>query len=368
MDDLYIGLMSGTSVDAVDAVLVDFAQDKPVILQTHTQAFPDNFRTRLQNLISERQARFQDLAELDHEIAVLYTLAVKKVLQLANISASRIKAIGSHGQTIYHQPEGNSTNSLQIGDPSFLAEHTGIDVVADFRRHDMAAGGQGAPLVPAFHAHVFRDSQLNRVILNLGGIANITVLPAEKDKPVSGFDTGPANTLLDLWANQHLKVNYDNNGDWGSEGDVNSELLNHMLDDPYFAKLPPKSTGREHFNLAWLEKFNVNNFFPADVQATLCELTVQSIANAIKNHGRGTKEIYICGGGIHNASLFSGLKRALPSIKIDSTEALGLLPDWIEAAAFAWLARQAMLNETGNITSVTGAKRQVPLGGIYRAG
>ncbi len=368
MDDLYIGLMSGTSVDAVDAVLVDFGNDTLQILQTHAQTFPEDVRTRLQKLIAEQHTPLKDLAELDHEVAVLYALAVKKLLQLADVSASRIRAIGSHGQTIYHHPEGENPNSLQIGDPSFIAERTGIDVVADFRRHDMAAGGQGAPLVPAFHASVFRDFKTNRVILNLGGIANITVLPASHDGPVSGFDTGPANTLLDLWASRHINVSFDKNGDWASTGTINSKLLTQMLGDPYFKKSPPKSTGREYFNLDWLERYKVDDYPPEEVQATLCELTALTVANAVKHYAGGTKEVYICGGGVHNTFQVSRLQEALPTIKLASTESLGLLPDWIEATAFAWLTQQTIMQRKGNITTVTGARREVPLGGIYRAG
>jgi anhydro-N-acetylmuramic acid kinase len=368
MGDLYIGLMSGTSVDAVDSVLVEFDDHRPSILKTRTEKFPAQLQTRLQDLIQQQQTRLKDLAELDHEIAVIYTLAVKKLLQLANISANKITAIGAHGQTIFHHPDGEHPNSLQIGDPSFLAEHTGIDVVADFRRHDMAAGGQGAPLAPAFHAYVFRDPQINRVILNLGGIANVTILLASEDKPVLGFDTGPANTLLDQWASRHLENNYDENGEWARSGTINTELLKRMLDDDYFAKKPPKSTGREYFNLAWLENFNLADHAVEDIQATLCALTARSIARAVNDYANETTELYACGGGVHNTFLMQQLEQALPGIKVTSTEALGLSPDWIEAAAFAWLARQTISNATGNIVSVTGAKRAVPLGGIYRAG
>jgi anhydro-N-acetylmuramic acid kinase len=368
MGDLYIGLMSGTSVDAVDSVLVEFDEHGPSILKTRAEKFPAHLQTRLHDLIQQQQTRLKDLAELDHEIAVIYTLAVKKLLQLANISASKVTAIGAHGQTIFHHPDGKHPNSLQIGDPSFLAEHTGIDVVADFRRHDMAAGGQGAPLAPAFHAYVFRDPQINRVILNLGGIANVTILPASEDKSVRGFDTGPANTLLDLWASRHLENDYDENGQWSKSGSVNIELLKLMLDDEYFARTPPKSTGREYFNLAWLENFNLADHAAEDIQATLCALTARSIARAVNDYANESTELYACGGGVHNTFLMQQLEQALPGIKVTSTEALGLSPDWIEAAAFAWLARQTISNATGNIVSVTGAKRAVPLGGIYRAG
>jgi len=368
MDDLYIGLISGTSVDAVDAVLVDFKQGKPRLLHTHAEPFPKQILAQLQTLIASQTTSLSDLAELDHALAVLYTLAVKKLLLHAAVSAKHVTAIGSHGQTIYHQPDGEHTNSIQIGDPNFLAEHTRIDVVADFRRHDMAAGGQGAPLVPAFHAHVFRDPIINRAILNLGGIANITVLPADVKQPVTGFDTGPANTLLDLWINRHLQRRYDKNGNWARHGKSDDVLLGQMLQDPYFAKTPPKSTGREHFNLTWLENFNAHDLEPQDVQATLCTLTVHSIANAINAHAANTTEIFVCGGGVHNETIMTGLQQALPNMRVASTEVLGLLPDWIEATAFAWLAQQTLHHQPGNICSVTGAKRAVPLGGVYLSG
>ena len=368
MDDLYIGLMSGTSVDAVDAILVDFSERNTRILKSHAEEFPPSVKQRLQQLIKQQQTHLRDLAELDHEVAVVYALAVKKLLQSADVSASRVKAIGSHGQTIYHHPQGKNPNTLQIGDPSFLAEHTGIDVVADFRRHDMAAGGQGAPLAPAFHAYQFRNSESNRVILNLGGIANITILPADENRPVTGFDTGPANTLLDLWTSQHLDRDYDDKGKWASSGTIDTELLQRMLDDDYLAKEPPKSTGREYFNASWLEKFKLADYASEDVQATLCALTVQSIARAISKYAVDTQEIYACGGGAYNNFLMQQLQQALPEVHIASTEALGIAPDWIEATAFAWLARQTMNNNAGNLNTVTGAQRAVPLGGIYRAG
>ncbi len=365
MDDLYIGLMSGTSVDSVDAVLVDLSQKQPRLIQTHAEPFPERIHSKLQKLIKQQQTSLEDLAELDHAVAALYALVVKKILQLANTRPGNVKAIGAHGQTIYHQAEGEHPNSLQIGDPSFIAEHTGINVVADFRRHDMAVGGQGAPLVPAFNAEVFRDKEFNRVILNIGGIANITVLPADENKAVGGFDTGPGNTLLDLWAKKHINNDFDYNGNWSKQGSVSETLLQKLLDDPYFKRPPPKSTGREYFNFNWLEQFNLSHFAAEDVQATLSMLTVNTIANAIKEQARGTNELFIYGGGFRNDALISGLEQALPSIRVSSTENIGIAPDWVEATAFAWLAKQAVEKQPANLPTVTGARHPVILGGIY---
>lgn len=365
MDELYIGLMSGTSLNGVDAVVLAFEKDTPRLLHTHSENFPDALYTDLQQLITAQQAHLSQLAVIDHQLAVVYSLAVKKLLHKANLLPAQIQAVGCHGQTVYHQPEGEQRNTLQLGDPSFIAETTGISVIADFRRRDMAAGGQGAPMVPAFHAACFRHPERNRVILNIGGIANITILPAAAAGEIIGFDTGPGNTLLDQWARRHRNASYDRNGEWAGSGQVNEDLLKSLLDDAYYARTPPKSTGREYFNLAWLDARLTGTYRPEDVQATLVELTAQTIAHDIVQHAGSTSEVFVCGGGAHNPVLMQRLAQLLEPIQVGITAALGIDVDWVEAAAFAWLARQSLHQQPGNLPSVTGATHPVVLGGIF---
>jgi len=368
MDELYIGIMSGTSLNGADAVLLSFADDGITLLKTHSEPFPSTLFDALQPLITKQHASLSQLADIDHQLAVVYSLAVKQLLHHAGMTASKIQAIGCHGQTIYHQPEGPQRNSLQLGDPSFIAETTGINVVTDLRRRDMAAGGQGAPMVPAFHAAVFRNNQADRVILNIGGIANVTILPCDSAKPVTGFDTGPGNTLLDLWARQEKQQAYDRNGEWAATGTVIEALLQTLLSEPYFGKPTPKSTGRELFNMSWLQKMLGNNNYAAeDIQATLLELTCRSIHQAIQQHAADAREVYVCGGGAHNKHMMKRLSELLSPRLLETTSALHIEPDWVEAAAFAWLARQTMHQQAGNLMSVTGAGRNVVLGGIYPA-
>jgi anhydro-N-acetylmuramic acid kinase len=367
MDELYIGLMSGTSLNGVDAVVVEFDRhNSPRLLHSHSEKFPATLYSNLQQLITTQATSLSQLASIDHELAVVYSLSVKKLLHKANLTPSHIQAIGCHGQTIYHQPEGEQHNSLQLGDPGFITETTGISVVADFRRRDMAVGGQGAPLVPAFHADAFASPDSKRVILNIGGIANITIIPPAENSAITGFDTGPGNTLMDQWAFHHLNQIYDHDGEWAASGHIIDDLLESLLADDYFRKTPPKSTGREYFNLAWLESYLSDSFRSEDVQATLLELTCQSIARHITQYARDTSEIYICGGGAHNRALRRRLTQIVAPMNVDTSERLGIDPDWVEAAAFAWLARQTLHQLPGNLVSVTGAKRPVVLGGVYR--
>jgi anhydro-N-acetylmuramic acid kinase len=277
-----------------------------------------------------------------------------------------VKAIGSHGLTVRHQASGAYPFSLQIGDPNRIAHITGITTVADFRRRDVAAGGQGAPLVPVFHAAAFRSAEENRVVLNLGGIANITVLPADPASPVIGFDAGPGNGLLDFWMQRHKGQNYDTGGAWAARGRVIPDLLRALRDEPYFSLPPPKSTGKELFNPSWLGG-KIRDFAatePVDVQATLAELTALSVAEAIGQYASETRRLLVCGGGTHNADLLGRL-RLLVGCPVESTEKFGIAPDWVEAMAFAWLARQTLLGQPGNLMEVTGANTPVVLGGIY---
>lgn len=366
---LFIGLMSGTSMDAVDAALVDFGDDPPVLRESAGLPLPAELRHALLTLHRSHDNTLEQLTRLDVEVGRLFAAAVHTLLGKTGVGADQVIAIGSHGQTVYHQPSGLYPASVQIGDPNLIAELTGITTVADFRRRDIAAGGQGAPLVPAFHSAVFRSAEKARVILNIGGIANITVLPAGQGQPVSGFDTGPGNALMDSWAMEHLGTPRDEDGHWAASGTVNNRLLAALLDDPYFALPPPKSTGREHFHLEWLhdamENTGLESLPPQDVQTTLCELTATSITRAISGFAPQAQQVLVCGGGVHNKTLFQRLAALNSTLEIAPTTAFGIDPDWVEAMAFAWLAKQTLEGKPGNLPSVTGARREVALGGIY---
>ncbi len=368
MDELYIGLMSGTSNDGIDACLVNLSPQQFELLDTCYQPYPEEIKTQLDKLVSEQTTSLSALSALDHSLAVLNALAVNKLLQSSNVNKNSISAIGYHGQTIHHEPKTEIANSIQIGDPNFLAARTQIPVVADFRRMDMAVAGQGAPLVPAFHRSQFHAENKNRAILNIGGIANLTILPMKKAEAVTGFDTGPGNTLLNEWNQRHQHSSFDDGGQWAAKGQCLEPLLQKLLDDDYFSKPPPKSTGREYFNLSWLEqKFELKTQKPQDVQTTLAHLSAQSIAKAIVNFAPSTQQVFVCGGGVHNKYLIDLLTKQLGPIELASTENLGLHPDWVEASAFAWLAQQRLAENAGNIASVTGASKAVLLGAIYKS-
>jgi anhydro-N-acetylmuramic acid kinase len=362
----YIGLMSGTSVDGINAALVSIpVSGQLALLATHQHPLPTAVRAAIQALMQPGTNEIEREGELDVQLGRLFADATKALLIKAGVDASSIRAIGSHGQTIRHRPHAAHPFSRQIANPSVIAEETGITTVADFRARDLAAGGEGAPLVPAFHHWLFRKPGVNRAIVNIGGIANITWLPATESGTVLGFDTGPGNTLMDQWVDRHRNERYDRDGAWAASGRVQNDLLARLLADDYFAKAPPKSTGREHFNLAWLERQVAGNLAPADIQATLAELTAASIAQGLKFLPDNIGEIYVCGGGSHNRHLLARLGALLPGIPVATTEVLGLDPDWVEAAAFAWLAHQTLAGHAGNLPSVTGARHPVLLGGIY---
>lgn len=362
----YIGLMSGTSVDGIDAALVFIPKDGPLTLKaTQQQAFPPAVRDAIQALMVPGNNEIDQAGELDIQLGKLFAEAVQILLHKSGVPAKDIRAIGSHGQTIRHRPRARHPFTQQIGNPSVIAEQTGITTVADFRARDMAAGGEGAPLVPAFHRWFFQKPGVNRVILNIGGIANITWLPADTQGVVLGFDTGPGNTLLDQWMMQNRGEPYDRNGEWAASGQVHEQLLVSLLSDVYFSKAPPKSTGREYFHYKWLEQYITEKLTAQDLQATLAELTCRSIIQAFNFLPASADEIYICGGGSHNRHLLSRLQALMPKIPIATTTALGLDPDWIEAIAFAWLAHRTLAGEPGNLPSVTGAGHAVILGGIY---
>ncbi len=358
--------MSGTSVDGIDAALVDFSGNAIKLIAFDYQSFDSHIRDKIQAIShADAVVSLNDYGSLDAQLGHLFSQAVDALISKAKLPASAIKAIGSHGLTVYHSPDGHWPFSLQIGDPNIIAEHTGITTVADFRRRDIAAKGQGAPLVPAFHQAVFSDTNENRCIVNIGGIANITVLPKHENAPVTGFDTGPGNTLMDLWINKFHGSSYDKNGAWAQSGSVNHELVGQLKQDPYFSALPPKSTGKEYFSLSWLYQLvDVSQFKPEDIQASLCLLTATTIADAIKQHSPATERVLICGGGIHNAYLFELIHQQL-ECPVESTADYGIHPDHVEAVAFAWLARQTLNHLPGNLKEVTGAKNSVILGGIY---
>ena len=365
MPDYYIGLMSGTSMDGIDAAIASFDDSGVTIAATLEKAYPDTLRRALLNAVTTPVDQpLENIGSIDRQVGECFRDAVLELLDTNGISAGDICAIGSHGQTVRHQPDAVAPYSLQIGNPTTIANGTGIATVADFRSADIAAGGQGAPLVPPFHQWLFGRTARDRAILNIGGIANVTILKAD-GSPVIGFDTGPGNTLLDRWIQKHQKKPFDRNGAWAASGTCVDALLERLLSFRYFDLAPPKSTGLEDFNLEWLLEYVTGAHNPADVQATLAELTTRAIADCIREYAPATRELYVCGGGAHNDDLLRRLTRALPEVSIDTTEAVGLSPDWVEAVAFAWLAMRTMNNETGNLPSVTGASRKVVLGEIH---
>jgi anhydro-N-acetylmuramic acid kinase len=364
---LFIGLISGTSLDGIDATLVDFSAEIPRLLSAAHIPYANNLLEDLRTLTLPGDNEIDRLGEVDRRVALAFAAAVDDLLAKAGVAARDITAIGSHGQTIRHRPKARYPFTLQLGDPNILVERTGITTVADFRRRDMAADGEGAPLVPAFHQALFQASDRPRVVLNLGGIANITCLPASDREAVVGYDTGPANTLLDAWIRQNLGLNFDDRGAWAASGRLQQSLLQQLLDDPYFSQQPPKSTGTEYFNLPWLAARLPNPVpAPEDVQYTLAELTARTVADAIRAEGFERAELLVCGGGVHNRFLLERLRCQLPESAIASTAEYGLDPDWIEAMAFAWLAKRTLAGQSGNLPSVTGAARAVPLGAIYQ--
>ena len=361
---LYIGLMSGTSLDGVDAALARFAPDRPLpqLVASHYLPYPEELKTRLLALNTSAADELHRAAILANDLARLYGQAVQQLLQKAGVGASQILAIGNHGQTVRHHPAEGYT--LQLGNHALLAELTGIDVVGDFRSRDIAAGGQGAPLVPAFHA-MLGDAQKKRVVVNLGGIANLTRL--HPGLPVIGFDTGPGNLLMDAHIQRARGLPYDAGGAWATSGRVLPALLERLLADPYLKKPPPKSAGREEFNLDWLDRCLTPSMAAADIQATLLEFTAASLAEAIHRHCPGSVEVYLCGGGAHNAALLQRIAALLRPAHVAGTDDLGVDADWMEALAFAWLARQTLLRLPGNLPQVTGARGPRILGAIHPA-
>ena len=365
---LYIGLMSGTSLDGIDAALIEIDQQgQPQLLANHYQHYEPSLQKRLFHLSQATEVKLEQLAELDQVLARLYARCCLDLLEIYNYKASDVRAIGCHGQTIRHKPRPDAF-SLQIGDPNLVAELTSITTVADFRRRDIAAGGEGAPLVPAFHQHVFLDYHNPRQILNLGGIANITVLSQDPNYTF-GFDLGPANALSNEWVEKHWQMNYDKEGAIARSGTIQTELLDKWLTLAYFNQAPPKSTGRELFNLAQLEQLTpeINDLKKEDILATLIELSAVSVSLGIQKWGYTDGELFLCGGGAHNIYLVERIQHHLINIRIGRTDELGIPVDMVEACAFAWLAYRTINGLAGNLANTTGAKGPRVLGAIYPA-
>ena len=366
---LFTGLMSGTSADAIDAALIRLAGAELEIIDYRQYPLAAELQTALREV--NRLSPIEMVSELDCQIGQRFAQAALALLDANGTDAAQVRAIGSHGQTVLHLPEQGPARTLQIGDPNRIAALTGITTVADFRRADMAVGGQGAPLAPAFHAWRFRSGKTTRVVLNIGGIANITILPSSSAAEPLGFDTGPGNTLMDAWIQRCLGRAYDEQGRWAARGSIREDLLKAALAEPYFSAPPPKSTGRDDFNLDWLAARIDKLSRPCrdeDIQATLLELTALSIAEAITAYASGAEELLVCGGGIHNPILMQRLQSLLPGIAVKSTGDYGIDPDAVEAVTFAWLARQRLENIPANLPSVTGADRAAVLGAIYQPG
>ena len=359
--------MSGTSLDGIDVVLVEFDNtqaDQPVKLYaTHYQPYEASLKSTLLALHHPANDELHTALLISNELARQYAAATSILLEKASVAPPQVRAIGCHGQTIRHCP--GSSYTLQLGNSSLLAELSGITVAGDFRSRDIAAGGQGAPLVPAFHDWALRHPSIHRVIVNIGGISNLTDLPP--NHPASGFDCGPGNLLMDAWVAQHKGDAYDKDGAWAASGRIIPELLQRLMKEPFLHSPPPKSTGRDLFNLEWLKGKLRGNEQPVDVQATLLELTALAISDSIRQFCAGAEEIYLCGGGAHNLALTKRLQTLLPGCPIQLTDVLGLSADWMEAIAFAWLAKQTIHGQSANLPAVTGARHPCILGAIYQA-
>ncbi len=370
--ELFIGLMSGTSADGIDAALVRFEAgdagnaDGIVLCDAITHPWPDDLRGELLQLGQSGAIDSLDtLGRLDALVGDCFAEAALALLAHGDTPAGQVVGIGSHGQTVRHRPYAAVPFTLQLGDANRIVERTGITTVADFRRRDVAAGGHGAPLLPALHQALLHDAAENRAVLNLGGIANLTLLPG--DGPVRGFDTGPANALLDAWCSRHIGQPFDAEGAFAASGHADAALLQRLLDDVWFAQPPPKSTGREHFHLPWLQQRLTGSESAADVQATLLLLTARTVADALLATQPHTGRVLVCGGGVHNPVLLQALREALPGMIVESTAVHGLHPDHVEAMGFAWLARQTLRGLPGNLPAVTGAAGLRVLGAIYPA-
>ena len=366
MGEFYFGLMSGTSQDGVDAALVWLDSSNYRIHRTSTTPYPDKLRRRMEAMLATPEVSLEELGSLDVAIAGFFANCVVHLLNESALEPGQIAAIGHSGHTVFHRPSGPEPFTLQLGDPSTVAARTEITTVGHLRQMDIALGGQGAPLAPAFHQWAFADPDERRAVVNIGGIANVSIL--EPGRALLGFDTGPGNTLLDRWTQRCTGKPYDHDGDWSRTGTVHGKLLNELLQDPFFRRPPPKSTGLEHFNLDWLQAAlgrTREHSDEADVQATLTELTAATIANAIADADCRPERVILCGGGARNGALRQRLAAHLDDIPVESSARHGIEPEWVEAVLFAWLARARLHGEPGNAPSVTGASRPAALGGVY---
>ena len=356
-------------MDGIDAALLEIGDDTCRIVATHSASIPGDALASLRSLVEHpEQTDLAELGTLDVALGKAFANAALELMEKAGATAESVRAIGSHGQTVFHGPKGDHPFTMQIGDPNVIAAMTGVTTVADFRRRDLALGGQGAPLVPAFHAAVFASSDEPRAVLNLGGIANLTLLIP--GSPVAGFDTGPGNALMDAWVRRNLGRKHDHNGEWAASAEPDRDLLSVLLQHEYFRRTPPKSTGVEEFNLAWLQgelDRLKSTLSPAAIQSTLCALTARTVADALKLACPTPGGLFLCGGGAHNRTLVLRLRDALPDWRLSATDGLGIGVDWVEAAAFAWLASRTLAGQPGNLPSVTGASAQTVLGAIYPA-
>lgn len=355
-------------MDAVDAALVEIGHATPSLIATARAPWPSALRKRLVSLATGAHIDATAFAILDAEVGEHFAAAIVRMLQEAEIDPGRIDAVGCHGQTVAHSPDTCPATTLQLGDANVIAERTQITTISDFRRRDMAAGGQGAPLVPAFHEAFLRTASEDRVVLNLGGIANITVLPADPACPTFGFDTGPANCLMDSWAQQQLGQEYDEDGLWAASEQADPGLLELLLEDPFFDRRPPKSTGTQHFSSRWLNArlTATETLSPAQVQATLLALTCKTVADAVHRHAPDTGRILVCGGGTHNSAVLEQLAD-ISGLPVETSAGFGINPDWMETMAFAWLAQRTLAGESGNLPAVTGASGPRILGAIHPA-
>jgi anhydro-N-acetylmuramic acid kinase len=364
-DELFIGMLSGTSRDGVDAVLVNFSQKNMEILHATCTPYPTAIKATLDQLIETGAPPSTEVAQLlDENLGRFFARTAQNLLADTGMETRDIRAIGSHGQTVWHEPDADKPITIQLGKPELIAKGTSSIVVADFRTADVNAGGQGAPLAPLLHQRIFQNNGENRAVLNLGGIANLTLLPTSGG--VSGYDCGPGNCLMDMWTQRHLQKDYDNNGNWASKGKVSSQLLENLLDDPYFKLPSPKSTGLEYFNIHWLDNRLVDSEAAlADVQCTLAEFTAVSIADCLSGSAK-PERLLVCGGGAQNAYLMRRIAANLPDVVVESTSRYGVDPDWVEGLLFAWLARERLDESLQNTSPITGADQPILLGTIHQ--
>lgn len=366
----YIGLMSGTSADAIDAVILDVSESDPTVrlVGSHHEALPPELRAEIHRFTSPSADELERMGTLSTRLGRLFARAAQAVLTKSNIAPTQVRAIGSHGQTIRHKPDGSEPYTVQIGEPAIIVEETGITTVAHFRARDMAAGGEGAPMVPAFHRAAFQSPAASRAIVNIGGIANVTFLPKDLNARVIGFDIGPGNVLLDKWISEQRQLAADRGGEWARTGRFDPGLLKELLADPYFLRPAPKSTGREYFNLDWLSiAVGRRSLRPEDIQATLVQLTVETIAAAVVHNDPRPDEVFLCGGGANNVFLVETLTARIAPIPVRPIDVLGMPAQWVEAAAFAWLAHRTLEGLPGNLPDVTGARHPAVLGAVYKA-